>query len=67
MNLRDAVDQAQSATHDTSKPTNTTPLESILGGRATSRSYHLTLSATMVLLAKVKKLEAQISSLVHHI
>ena len=66
-NLVESVEQAQAANPITSKPSDTTPLESIKGGSTALSSSYLTPSATLVHIHSVQKLEAQKASLMHHI
>ena len=66
-NLADTVEQDQVATQATSDPTNITPIESIPGGRTTSSSSLSTPSASLVPLARVRKIDAQMATLLHHI
>ena len=58
-NLAVTVDQAQADYPATSNSTDTTPIESIPGGSTTLSSSCSTPSATLVPLARVKKLEDQ--------
>ena len=66
-NVADTVEQAQAATLFTSDLTDTTPVESISGGRTASSSSRLTPFATLVSLSRVQKLEAKMDTLLHHI
>ncbi|TMX03847.1 hypothetical protein EJD97_013573 [Solanum chilense] len=66
-NLADTVEQAQAASQATFEPTNTTTVESISGGSTATSSYHSTPSTILVPLARVQKLESQMSTLLHHI
>ena len=52
-NLADTVEQAQAAAQATFDPTETTPIESILGGSIAPSSSRSTPSATLVQLARV--------------
>lgn len=66
-NLEATVEQAQAANPAKSEPTDTTLVKFILGGSTAPRSSRSTPSATLVLLYRDQKLEAQIATLLHHI
>ena len=66
-NLAATIEQAKVDNLDKSELTGTTPVESIPGASTASRSSRSTPSATMVPLARVNKLEAQMDTLLHHI
>ena len=66
-NLADTTEQAQAVTQATSETTDTTLVESILGGITALRSSRSSPSATMVPLPRVKKHEAPMVTLLHHI
>ena len=59
------VAQARMATQAAS--TDTTPIESISGSSTTPSSSRTALLPALVPLARVKKLEAQMATLLHHI
>ena len=63
--LDDTVAQASTATQAAS--TDTTPVESIPGSSTAPRSSRLSPFPALVTLARVQKLEAQITTLLHHI
>ena len=66
-NLAATVEQSQSANLTTFEPTDTTPAESTPGGRTAPSSSPSTSSVTLVPLTRIKKLEAQMATLLHHI
>ena len=66
-NLEATVEQAQGDNPATSEPTDTTPVESIPGGSTALSSSRSIPYATLVPLARVHKLEAQMATLLHHI
>ena len=66
-NLATKVVQAQGANSGISKPTYTISVESIPSGSTSLSSSPSIPSATLVPLARVKKFEAQMSTLLHHI
>lgn len=67
-NLVDTVEQAQGADHATLEPTDTNPVESATGtSRAPSSSRSTPPSVALVLIATIQKLEAQTTTLLHHI
>lgn len=67
-NLADMVEQAQVADHATLEPTVATPTESAPGTSvAPSSSRSTPPLTTLVPLARVQNLEAQMSTLLHHI
>ena len=57
-NIADTVAHARTATQDSSKTTDTAPVESILGSSTAPISSHSAHFPTLVPLARVKKLEA---------
>ena len=65
-NLAENLEQAQAASQDASEPTETIPIESILGGSTALISSRSTPSATLIPLARVKKLEAQMATRLHY-
>ena len=66
-NLAATVEKSQEANSATSEPTDTTTIESIPSGSTTPILSRSTPSATLVPLARVQKLEAQMATLLHHI
>ena len=66
-NLKATVEQAQEDNLATSETTDTTPVKSNPGGSIAPRSSFSIPYATLVPLAKVQKLEAQMVTLLHHI
>ena len=66
-NLAATVEQAQGADEATSEPTDTTPVEFISGTSTTPSSFLSTPCTTLIPLATVKKLKAQMVILLHHI
>ena len=66
-NLAATIEQDQGANPATSEPTDTTPVESILGCNFAPSSSRSIPSATLVPLSRVQKLEAQMATLLHHI
>ena len=65
-NLAITVAHARTATQDTSAPTDTTMVESIPGSSTAPSSSHSAPSPAIVMLARIQKLEAQMSTLLHH-
>ena len=65
-NLAAMVEQGQASNSASSETRDTTPVESIPGGSTASSSFLLTYFATLVLFARVQKLEAQMAKLLHH-
>lgn len=67
-NMADTVEQSEGADPATSEPTNTTPAESSPGtSMAASSSWYTLPSATLVPLARMQQLEAQIATFLWHI
>ena len=66
-NLAATIEQAKGSNPITSKPTDTTLDESIPGVSIALRSSRSIPSATLVSLAMVQKLKAQMATLLHHI
>ena len=66
-NLADTVAQARTATQAASNTIDTTPVKSIPSSSSASSSSRSTIFPTMVPLARVQKLNAQMDSLMHHI
>lgn len=66
-NLADTVEQAQGADHATPEPTDTTQAESSPGTSSMPSSSRSTPpKAVLVPIARIQKLEAQMSTLLHH-
>ena len=61
------VKKSQGVNQGTLEPTNTTLIESISDTSIALSSYPSTPSTTLVLIARVQKLEAQMATLLHHI
>ena len=66
-NLVDTVAQARMATQAASETTDTTPIESIPGSSTALSSSCSAPFPTLVPLSRIKKLEAQMATLLHHI
>ena len=66
-NLADTVAHAQMATQAAFEITDTTPVESIPGSSTDPISFRSSPFPTLVPLARVQKLEAQMATLLHHI
>ena len=64
-NLADTIEQDQTATQATFEPTDTNSVESIQGGSPAPSSSRSTPSYTLVPLARIQKLEAQMDTLLH--
>ena len=65
--MADTVAHARTDTQAASETTDTTPVESISGSSTAPMSSSPAPFPTLVPLAKVQKLEAQMTTLMHHI